>query len=559
MALPAYVLLAFAALMGTMSAAEEFVTVRVSEGLVRGRRATTVQGGSYVSFQGLPYARPPVGELRFEPPQPAESWSGVRDALSEGAACIQYNLIVRQLVGSEDCLYLNVYTPQVPSGDDDSTTKLPVMVWLHGGGFVEGSGTAAAHGPDFLVDSGVILVTVNYRLGVLGFLSTGDSVVPGNMGLKDQVAALRWVKDNIINFGGDPTNVILSGVSAGASSAFMHMMSPLSKGLFHRVIAMGGSPLNPWSFSETAKERSHHLAEHFGLTTTDSIELVKFLRTIPAEKFPQAMKHALSDEDKERLFMFVFVPSVEPNVEGAFLTEHPADILHKGKYINVPLLTGVASREGKFLMKWTGLADDPEKVKHLNDNFIKVIGPDLRLHSKAERETAANKIREFYFGGKPVTNETFEELVDLLSDVYFLEGMNSTVSSMATKAEFPIYFYRFSYEGTLSPISVFTYNGVAGASHGEDGGYLFTMGETPLNLSPQSDEHKVRKMIVKMWTNFMKSGVPTEEPYDDLNIIWPKYTLKEHEFLDINVKSSIQRELEPKRLGFWRGIFPSSI
>nr|AJP62549.1 carboxylesterase [Oxya chinensis] len=535
-----------------VSAQERRITVSLPSGLqVIGLNTTTVRGVPYFSFRGIPYAVPPVGELRYTDPIPYRSTGSV-EAVADAPHCAQ------ESGGREDCLYLNVYTPQVPSRDGDNAVKLPVMVWLHGGGFVEGSGTAAAHGPDFLVDSGVILVTVNYRLGVLGFLSTGDSVVPGNMGLKDQVAALQWVKDNIANFGGDPGNVILSGVSAGASSAFFHMMSPLSKGLFHRVIAMGGSPLNPWSFSETAKERSHRLAENLGLKTTDSKELVAFLRTIPAEKFPEAMKDALNDEDKERLFMFVFVPSVEPNVEGAFLTEHPADILKSGKYINVPLLTGVASREGKFLMKWTGLADDPEKIKHLNENFIKIIGPDLRLSTKGERDTAANKIREFYFAGKPVTNETFEQLVDLLSDMYFLEGMNSTISSMATKAEFPIYFYRFSYEGTLSPISVFTFNGVAGASHGEDGGYLFTMGATPLNLDPQSNEHKVRKIIVKMWTNFMKTGEPTEEPYDDDNIAWPKYTLKEHEFMDINVKLSIQRKLEPRRLGFWREILPSS-
>ncbi|XP_047112051.1 juvenile hormone esterase-like [Schistocerca piceifrons] len=193
------------------------VLVTVQQGTLRGTTATSVYNTSYTAFLGIPYAKPPVGDLRFQPPQPATGWEGVRDATQYGSDCVQ-----NTGEGSEDCLYLNVYVPGVPQ----EGSGLPVLFYVHGGGFIKGSGSDQKFGPDFLVSYGVILVTINYRLGPLGFLSTGDDVVPGNVGLKDQLLGLSWVQSNIERFGGDPQRVTLDGRSAGGVAVSLHLMSP---------------------------------------------------------------------------------------------------------------------------------------------------------------------------------------------------------------------------------------------------------------------------------------------------------------------------------------------
>ncbi|XP_017765621.1 PREDICTED: venom carboxylesterase-6-like, partial [Eufriesea mexicana] len=190
------------------------------------------QGREYEAFEGIPYGQPPVGELRFQPPHPAEEWSGVLSATKKGSICTQYLMrsmaIDGQIItGDEDCLYVNIYAP-IRNGKN---TLLPVIFWIHGGAYLFGSGNDMNE--TLIMDRNVVLVTVNYRLGPFGFLSTGDSLVPGNMGLKDQNLALRWVSKNIENFGGDPKNITLMGFSAGASSVHYHYLTPLSAGLFH--------------------------------------------------------------------------------------------------------------------------------------------------------------------------------------------------------------------------------------------------------------------------------------------------------------------------------------
>ncbi|XP_049861708.1 acetylcholinesterase-like, partial [Schistocerca gregaria] len=186
--------------------------------------ATSVYNTPYTAFLGIPYAEPPTGELRFQAPRPAAAWEGVLNATQYGSDCVQSTG-----TGYEDCLYLNVYVPGTPA----EAAALPVLFWIHGGEFGSGSGSDQQYGPHFIVSYGVILVTTNYRLGPLGFLSTGDEVVPGNAGLKDQQLALTWVQRNIANFGGDPDLVTPFGQSAGGMAVSFHLVSPLSAGVKH--------------------------------------------------------------------------------------------------------------------------------------------------------------------------------------------------------------------------------------------------------------------------------------------------------------------------------------
>ncbi|XP_047106309.1 juvenile hormone esterase-like [Schistocerca piceifrons] len=213
------------------------VTVSIPQGALRGRRLKTPSGRTYCSFQGIPYAKPPVGPLRFKSPEPPEPWSGIRNATKEGNIAPQIDFLMRsktEYEGDEDCLYLNVYTSKLPTGEN--AQLIPVMVWIHGGAFLLGSGNTELYGPDYLMEHDVLLVTFNYRLGVLGFLSTEDELVPGNAGLKDMVMALKWVKSNITRFGGDPGNVTIFGESAGSMSCHILSISSAAKEAKHERI-----------------------------------------------------------------------------------------------------------------------------------------------------------------------------------------------------------------------------------------------------------------------------------------------------------------------------------
>lgn len=165
-------------------------------------------GDRYFSWKGIPYAQPPVGPLRFRAPVPHAGWTGIRDASEHGESCPSDGWLSDK-TGDEDCLFLNVYTTNI-------IARRPVMVWIHGGSFTGGSGDDSTYGPDHLIGEDVVIVTINYRLGVLGFMSTGDRHAPGNYGLKDMQLALRWVRENILNFGGDPDNITVFGESAGS-------------------------------------------------------------------------------------------------------------------------------------------------------------------------------------------------------------------------------------------------------------------------------------------------------------------------------------------------------
>ncbi|KAL6434744.1 hypothetical protein ACFW04_005157 [Cataglyphis niger] len=202
------------------------VAVNVREGKLIGIIDKNIHAGNYIAFRGIPYAKPPVGKLRFKDPVPPEPWSGSRDSSKHGNIAVQKDPITREMIGDEDCLYLNVYT-----ADIESWRKRPVMVWIHGGAFSTGSGDATIYGPDYIVRKDVVLVTLNYRLGVLGFLNLNDKVATGNQGMKDVVMALQWVQKNISKFTGDPGNVTIFGESAGGAIVHYLTLSPLSKGL----------------------------------------------------------------------------------------------------------------------------------------------------------------------------------------------------------------------------------------------------------------------------------------------------------------------------------------
>lgn len=535
----------------------DIVTVSIAQGKLRGREATTKSGGTYYSFQGIPYAKPPVGPLRFKAPQPADSWDGIRDALVEGPTCAQIEVFKKEFKGEEDCLYLNVYTPKLPEGPEDFLKA--VMVWIHGGGFAMGDGNSWLYGPDYLVAEGVVLVTFNHRLGPLGFLSTGDAVVPGNNGLKDQVMALRWVQQNIAGFGGDPGNVTIFGGSSGGACVHYHMLSPMSEGLFHHAISQSGSAINPWAFDEHPRKKAFTLGEVLGCKTNDSNKLVEFLRTVSVQRLVEGLNKMKAREVKYR-GKCLFTPVTEHRKidgEEIFLDESPIDLMTQGRFHKVPLIIGVTSHEGLLMLKEIQM--NPQQLDIYNKNFELLIRRIMHseLSDRQLKETA-RKVRQFYFGDRPLCQETLLEYVDLNTDVQFVFPIYLHIQRHLLHSTFPLYCYRFSFDGKLAYMKqLLGMTQYPGVCHADELGYLFRVGHMDPDLDPESPEAKTRSRLVKMWTNFAKTGCPTPKKDWLLNVIWKPTVHGERWYLNIDTELALQCHFNRERITFWEDIFLS--
>lgn len=315
--------------------------VQLAEGMILGKTAAAPMSGIALDeFQGIPYAAPPIGPLRWKPPQPVTAWKGVRATTRFGPRCMQLSLfddmVFRSDGMSEDCLYLNVWKPA------REEKHLPVLVYFYGGGFVAGDGSEKRYDGASLASKGMITVTVNYRLGVFGFFALpalaaeSPQHAAGNYGLLDQVAALRWVKANISRFGGDPAQVTIAGESAGSISVSTLMASPLARGLFARAIGESGAliaPIAPVSLPELEKQ-DQAMVDKLG------IDSLAALRQLPAEKLLQATRAAGAVE-------------AQVAIDGYLLSESPAVTFARGGQAKVPLLLGSNSQEGFY----TGILD----------------------------------------------------------------------------------------------------------------------------------------------------------------------------------------------------------
>ena len=313
--------------------------VETTAGNIRGADA-----GEVLAFQGVPFAEPPVGELRFQPPKPHAPWAGVRDALRTGSAAPQFAMPVFSWINAaarridEDWLYLNVSTPAADSA------RRPVLVWIHGGGFLVGSGATPVYDGAGLARRGdVVVVTLNYRLGALGYAHLGLSLGEGfeqstNLGVRDQIAALEWVRDNIANFGGDPDNVTVFGQSAGGMSVGALLGAPRARPLFHRAICQSGAcdhVLEP----DAARAIAEDLLGRLGGPSPDPASLGR----LPLAKIMSAQREVMEAWMDLRTLM-----SFLPAVDGDLIPEQPLDAVRRGDTAHIPILTGATLEEWKL-------------------------------------------------------------------------------------------------------------------------------------------------------------------------------------------------------------------
>lgn len=412
-------------------------------------------------------------------------------------------LITHQIfAGSEDCLYLNVYTP-----DLKPASPLSVMVFIHGGGYKSGAGDSDHYGPDFLMSHGVVVVTINYRLEVLGFLCLDTIEVPGNAGLKDQVAALKWVKTNIANFGGDPENITVFGESAGGASTSLHILSPMSKSLFKRAISMSGVHFCNWSVPFAAQKRAFILGKQLGLETNDPNVLLDFLQSVPVNQLIDVSPTVLSFEDRNNnpFKMFPFTPVVEKDFgEEHFITENPLEMLKAGKINDVDVLIGHTNKETLL------------GINYFEQSLIKDYNryPDLLVPRKLLYECTADqilqlseKIHDYYFDGKPIGIDTIKEFLTYCDHTSFVYDINLFISKLTPVSKSQKYMYTFS---CFSRRNVYGKQGekygIQGASHLDDLMYLFYANLHDVKLEKNTKEYELVQLVCTVFTNFAKYG-----------------------------------------------------
>ncbi|KAI8442412.1 hypothetical protein MSG28_005926 [Choristoneura fumiferana] len=457
--------------------------------------------------------------------------------------CYQGSLVGNIFKGQEHCLTLNVFTPVYPPD-----IPLPVMVFIHGGGFVEGSGTPLMYGPNYLVPKGVILVTFNYRLNVHGFLGLGIKEAPGNAGMKDQVAALRWVQRNIRVFGGDPDNVTLFGESAGGASVSYHILSPMSAGIFHKAITQSGSSLNAWAHQANPEYNAKLIAKAMGYETEDPYELYKIFKNKSLEELTE-VKLPL-DKKKIMLSRLIYAPSVEKVFDGVepFLTKDPYQLLLSGEYNKVPMIVGTNDEEG-FL--FAGL-EDPSVLP--NVDIEDSLPNNLVFPSESDKKRVAEEVKKMYMGDEPISEAPSAQfkLSRFYGEPFFNYPPMVETELLLNSSNHPLYHYYLKYDGWRN-IGKFASGSIfrnsTGMSHADDLFYLFYQPFIPVLF-----EMEMINRMTTLWTNFAKYGDPTPETTELLPLRWLPARKEAPQALAIDKELSIIPMWHRESFIFWRDV-----
>ncbi|XP_022101724.1 cholinesterase 1-like [Acanthaster planci] len=503
-------------------------------------------------FKGIPFAQPPVGPLRFKPPVAKEPWDGTYNATYFRDSCIQaeYPGVPPMPNTSEDCLHLNIFAPK-PAIEGG----VAVMVYIHGGGFFLGS-SVGFNGLPLAASGDVIVVSINYRLNVFGFLTTGDEVVPGNAGLMDQVFALEWIKTNIAAFGGDSERITILGVSAGSASVSLLVLSQMSRGLFQHAIMQSGTAFSPWACTDGKRDRlrqqAFDMGEKLGCSAPDSAALVDCLRQ-------QDVMDVLNVS--VQAWLTVAVPPVV--VDGTFLDDTPANLYATGRYNHVPILLGFTSAEGSsFVLNnpflGPGANENPPYLT--KEDFDRALSAEVANSfygdSEASNALLMDAIKQQYVDWSQADNQTANYLksyVEYLGDFAFVSGTDRVARYHAQSGD-DVFLYQ------MTRVNDYKYYETSwmGATHASDMWYVFGM---PFESAfrPFLDQYRedvaLCVQIMRFWTTFAKTGNPSfdaqNSPSDPDMGYWPKFTIPELEYKELDLNLTNKRALKSQIFHFW--------
>ncbi|XP_070763399.1 cocaine esterase-like [Enoplosus armatus] len=476
------------------------------------------------AYLGVPFAKPPVGPaLRLAAPQPVEGWEGVRDATQQPPMCVQSKELTLDMLRnfggllaeipdiSEDCLYLNIYTPANRAND----AKLPVMVWIHGGGFAMGS-ASMYDSSAMAAYQDVVVVPIQYRLGLLGFLSTGDEHMSGNFGLLDQIQALRWIQQHIHNFGGDPDLVTIFGESAGGISVSLILLSPLSSGLIHHAIAESGTAAMDILVVNDPLPVAQVVANISGCSIESTEKMADCMRNVDIGTI-------VSIGQDERLRFPI-------NVDGHFQTKPADELLHKHELLTVPFMIGINNHEGGWLLpnffnppNWTeGL--DREQIM----NLISMFYPDPK--DAIYRDLMVDEY--IGTGEDPVKNR--DGLTEVIGDMLFTIPVIKAANAHRD-AGAPVYLYEYQHPPTFLQTRRPSF---VRCDHGDELftvlGFCFTTTHVKLTDPCTEEEEQLSRTMMSYWGNFARTGSPNGGGLAH----WPKYGAEE-EYLEIGLKEQV--------------------
>ncbi|KAI6207332.1 Carboxylic ester hydrolase [Aphelenchoides fujianensis] len=545
---------------GSGEAEDEQPIVRTNRGPVQGFRfelpafenhRTNITAANI--YLGIPFAAPPTGELRFEKPVPPEEWTEVLETNEFPAGCPPHNPIA-SFAYDEDCLYLNVFTPTKKS---EETNGYPVLVFIHGGGFCSGSASQFGYEnvSDNFVSQGIVVITLQYRLGMMGFFSTGDKEMPGNMGLWDQREALIWVQKNVAKFGGDPNRVTLWGQSAGAASTSMHSLSRHSRGLFQQMILHSGSPYTRWSTNEDVVAMSRNLAQAANCPTEDSKELKRCMKDLDLEDvMDAAAEFPLARDDLAFL-------NYNPRVDGDFFEADHQELLQTAP--ELPTLMGFNTHEGIFLTIEipnsvlafrSALTISDEQIPKFSGSKLEAFirGPGAQILGRnltnAERKQLTDETVRFYVdqpkSGEEEALHMLKQYTLLVGDLGFIVPIMREAVDRARKGA-PVYVFQFDHVSKELKKNL----PFRAVSHGGEHPYLFgnhIFGYFELNRQ----DHKAKRVIVESFANFVKNGNPSTK-----RISWKPVNADSNEPIEIGIYKTVPQVVRNsqtfERVRFW--------
>ncbi|KAF3706439.1 Neuroligin-4, X-linked [Channa argus] len=554
--------------------AQQHPMVTTNYGKLRGLKLTLPNEilGPVEQYLGIPYALAPIGERRFQPPEPPMSWPGIRNATQFAPVCPQFledrfllndmlpvwftanldTLVTYVQEQSEDCLYLNIYVPTEDDIHDENGLK-PVMVYIHGGSYMEGTGNMI-DGSILASYGNVIVITINYRLGVLGFLSTGDQAAKGNYGLLDQIQALRWIKENIQAFKGDPKRVTIFGSGAGASCVSLLTLSHYSEDLFQKAIIQSGTALSSWAVNYQPAKYTRALAEKVGCNMLDTIDLVACLQN---KNYKELIEQYITPAKYHIAF--------GPVIDGDVIPDDPQILMEQGEFLNYDIMLGVNQGEGfKFV---DGIVDSEDGVSANDFDFAVSDFVDHLYGYPEGKDTLRETIKFMYtdWADKENPETRRKTLVALFTDHQWVAPAVATADLHAQYGS-PTYFYAFYHhcQSDMKP-------SWADSAHGDEVPYVFgipMIGPTDLfNCNFSKNDVMLSAVVMTYWTNFAKTGDPNQPVPQDTKFIhtkpnrfeevaWTKYNPKDQLYLHIGLKPRVRDHYRATKVAFWLELVP---
>jgi len=537
----------------------ERVRVETKIGTIIGKKKVDDNGFNYLSFTGIPYAKPPVGKLRFRPPQTIQNYSEF-EAFNQGSHCSQSEGLKDEAIsGSEDCLFLYIHTKDI------AKKKLkPVMLYLHGGAFIFGSG--GIYVPTPLIKEDVVVVSVNYRLGALGFMTFGNDVAPGNLGIRDQIEALKWVKRHIIHFGGDPTMITVFGQSAGGVSSNALIMSPKTRGMINNAIMMSGTMLmirNTYQVSRHDRFASV-LAKSFNCPheKLDSKMLECLQKIESADNITRLTRTTFTKFDETEFPRGVWAPVDDSFASDPVLPLEGVKAMKYGYFSKIPIMTGTVLYDGGVIIFKKDFEETFEKfgasALPFRDPFAfhtTGIHGDSQEGTNSDQLIDAKVALRFYNGGSYKMLEHVNDTLNLITDTYFLSP-DQKIAEYASQYV-PVYNYFYTYKPMSSLLPLYIIN--SGENYGEEAFKAFstvkpvhgdeqgTLFDLPLKTNEQ-DKDMSQKMV-KYFTNFVKYGNPTPPGLSENLTKWETYATEKN-YLVIDKVCEMKKYIAPERMRF---------